>query len=271
MNWTVPDIFIHATDLVSVDKAQQLAANLGLPIAQALPSGWRLLVSDNGLQLARPDGVSVRVDFINGKANRRASEATFKKQPLARALGLNKIRANTTDGKGVEGSIPTIIDATAGFGIDAWMMASLGCSVTMLEQSPILHALLEDALAMALNEERANATAQHLRLINTNAIDYLLDDSSVGADIVYLDPMYPSARKHALVKKGMQLLHELIGADDNGPALLQAALKKATHRIVVKRPKGAQLLTGSDDWSGQITSVASQNTRYDIYHIAKKR
>lgn len=248
-------------------KAQQLATETGLPLAKGPHLGWQLLLSDNALRLARPDELSVNIDFVNGKATRRASESTFKKQPLARALSLPKLAGSSNSNN----ARPTIIDATAGFGTDAWMMASLGSSVTLLEQSKVLFLMLREAIDAAKANPTTKAVARELSLINTDSLAYLLDTKSKPANIVYLDPMYPSARKQALVKKGMQLLHELIGPDDNGPALLQAALKKATHRVVVKRPKGAPLLAGSEDWTGQTTSIESPNTRYDIYHTATAR
>lgn len=258
MNWSAPELFIHAADSESVAKAQQLARTTGLSVASEPPIGWQLLVSRNTLQLVRPDTVSLSIDFIDGKATRRAAEATLHKQPLARALGLHKRRNNERK--------PTVVDATAGLGIDAWMMASLGCSLTLLEQSSVLHALLNDAIETAKLDTYGAQTAHRITLLNTNAVTYLKDDTTTDADIVYLDPMYPASRKQALVKKGMQMLHDLIGPDDNGPALLQSALQKASYRVVVKRPRGAPALAGSESWAGQLTNVESPNTRYDIYH-----
>lgn len=265
MNWTAPEIFIHATDQLSLPKAQQLAAVTGLSLTTEPASGWQLQISNNVPQLVRPDGVRVLIDFINGKAHRRASESNFKQQPLARALGLRKWRDKAT----ANDRQPSVIDATAGFGTDAWMMASLGCTVTLLEQSQVLWVLLHDAIEAAKAATKTCAVAHSLDLVNINSIEYLSSTAAPTADVVYLDPMYPMARKQALVKKGMQLLHELIGPNDNGPALLHAALQKATHRVVVKRPKGAPLLAGSDAWTGQTTCVESPNTRFDIYHIAR--
>jgi len=279
MNWTAPTIFIHAANRASVLKAEKLAEKTGLPLANdpldknpanlqnAVQAEWRLQVDNNTLQLARPDNVSVNIDFINGKATQRVAESNFTKQPLARALGLHKLRSKDEN----ERQTPTVIDATAGLGTDAWMIASLGCSVRLLEQSPVLCALLQHAIDTAQSSTAHATVANQLELIKTNSIDYLHDGASARADIIYLDPMYPPARKQALVKKGMQLLHELIGPDSNGPALLAAALTKANYRVVVKRPKGAPELGSSAEvtklWSGQITQVESPNTRFDVYHL----
>jgi len=238
MNWTAPEIFIHASDELSLPMARQLAETTGLPMSETQPTGWQLRVSKNQLALVRTDGVSVNVDFINGKANRRAREPNLKKQPLARALGVHKRSSAISSGADTppNNAMLSVIDATAGFGTDAWMMAAMGCSVTLLEQSPVLCALLEHALIAAKSNATSANTANQLELMNTNAIDYLQNRTTAQADIVYLDPMYPITRKQALVKKGMQLLHELIGPDDNSATLLHAALCKASYRVVVKRP-----------------------------------
>jgi 16S rRNA (guanine1516-N2)-methyltransferase len=66
------------------------------------------------------------------------------------------------------------------------------------------------------------------------------------------------------VKKEMQLLHQLVGIDENGAALLDIARQKAKKRVVVKRPKGADFLGGMPTSS----QVSSKNTRYDIYPCA---
>ena len=92
---------------------------------------------------------------------------------------------------------------------------------------------------------------------------------SLAAQIIYLDPMYPQrSRKKAGSRKGMQFLHALLGQPDAeaNNRLLPTALQCAAGRVVVKRPRGAELLGGAADWQGQRTEIASPNTRYDVYH-----
>ena len=57
---------------------------------------------------------------------------------------------------------PTIIDATAGFGSDGWMIASLDTDVRLLEASSVLCAMLNHA---------NDAAGQKLSVINTNSVD----------------------------------------------------------------------------------------------------
>jgi 16S rRNA (guanine1516-N2)-methyltransferase len=66
----------------------------------------------------------------------------------------------------------------------------------------------------------------------------------------------------------MQFLHALLGppADTTGTSLLSIALKCCVNRVVVKRPRGAPPLGGTEHWRGQLTRIESANTRYDVYH-----
>lgn len=297
MNWRAPQIVVRASQPDCTAEANRLAQLTGLPVeefsesqesvADGNSSPWTLLVKPLELSLIRPDGLSVEIDFIRGKGIQRSREANFHSQPLARALSVKKFRQRT-------GQTPSIIDATAGFGTDGWMMASLGCKVQLLEASPVLAAMLMRALDNArgtaaaaasdstLGKLSGNNPAHNISVINTDSVQYLNNHGNAGADIIYLDPMYPQTRSKALVKKGMQLLHELIGPDNNGAKLLNSALNKASYRVVVKRPKGAppladttqftrQNFTGHSftehNFTGNISTVHSANTRFDIYHI----
>jgi 16S rRNA (guanine1516-N2)-methyltransferase len=136
----------------------------------------------------------------------------------------------------------TVIDATAGFGRDAWLMATTHTSssnapppprVIMVERHPIIAALLRDALrrlsllaAHQQNNPAAADLSQRLSLVEMDALDYLLTKVSVTAtasssppttlpDVVYLDPMFPPRRKSAAVKKNMQILHTLLASSSS--------------------------------------------------------
>ncbi|NHW59468.1 class I SAM-dependent methyltransferase, partial [Escherichia coli] len=45
--------------------------------------------------------------------------------------------------------LPDVVDATAGLGRDAFVLASIGCKVRMVERHPVVAALLEDGLKRA--------------------------------------------------------------------------------------------------------------------------
>lgn len=201
----------------------------------------------------------MHIDFLHGKVAHRRQFGGGRGQTLPRAIGM---KGDAT---------PVVFDATAGLGRDAFLLASLGARVTMIERSPVLAALLEDGLQrLAADPELSHIAHAHLQLVQANAIDWLqqqAEDEDNRPDVVYLDPMYPHRSKSALVKKEMRALRALVGDDEDAAQLLQAARHCATKRVVVKRPKGAPLLDDSKP-SG---NVQSKNTRYDIYSVINTR
>lgn len=232
-------------------QAQQLADSLQLPLTHDNTAPLQLLIDASGLSLWAPAlGGPVQVDFVAGKNAHRRQFGGGRGQPLARAIGLKS------------GYNPTIIDATAGWARDAFVLASLGCTMTLLEQQLLLAALIENALQHAVKDPDIAAIAGRMQVFNTNAVDFLTDLPEPNwPDVIYLDPMYPSRDKSALVKKDMQILHQLVGHDATGAELLSIAVQRAKKRVVVKRPKGAPLLNTLKP----VAEVVSKNTRYDIY------
>jgi 16S rRNA (guanine1516-N2)-methyltransferase len=173
---------------------------------------------------------------------------------LARAVGLRG------------GARPSVLDATAGLGRDGFELAGLGCQVTLLERSPVVHALLRDGLARA--QVSAATTCERINLHLADAAEVLTDLAGNTAvrhpDVVYLDPMHPPRDKAALVRKEMRLLRAAVGDDADAAALIEPALVVARQRVVVKRPLRAEALDGrTPDWS-----VSGRTTRYDIYRVS---
>tara|TARA_R100001591_G_scaffold63702_1_gene73499 strand:+ start:138869 stop:139624 length:756 start_codon:yes stop_codon:yes gene_type:complete len=233
------------------DKAVLLADGLGLPVAPLDIQSAQLVLSPSRLELRVPEiGGPIFIDFTAGKYQHRRQFGGGRGQPLAKAVGLKK------------GATPYIIDATAGFGRDAFVLASLGCRVTLIEQNPVMAALLADALQRAMDDKAVTEIISRMQLHQGNAIDYLAGLSDTDRpDVVYLDPMYPSRDKSALVKKEMQLLHQLVGPDSNSSELLTVSRDVALKRVAVKRPKGAEFFANQQPH----VSIESKNTRYDIY------
>ena len=73
--------------------------------------------------------------------------------------------------------------------------------------------------------------------------------------------MFPHRDKSALVKKEMRLFRPLTGDDDDAPALLDAALALASHRVVVKRPRKSLAIAGEPP--GYV--LEGKSSRFDIY------
>jgi 16S rRNA (guanine1516-N2)-methyltransferase len=240
--FTDDSVEVRATAL-----AKQLQLQL-VPMDEQCPQLW---VNESSLSLNVPElGKPFLIDFTSGKYHHRRQFGGGRGQPLAKAIGLK------------QGQSPTVIDATAGFARDSFVLASLGCEVMMLEQQPIMAALIDDAVSRARQVKETQDIAQRLNIQQGNAIVYL-NNLTTAPDVIYLDPMYPSRDKSALVKKDMQLLHKLAGEDISGADLLKLAKQTAKKRVVVKRPKGAPYL--GDDITH--THVQSKNTRYDIYPL----
>jgi 16S rRNA (guanine1516-N2)-methyltransferase len=242
---------IAFTEDSAAKRALLLAKHLQLELVALDKHQSQLWVSDSCLSLNIPElGNPFLIDFTSGKYHHRRQFGGGRGQPLAKAIGLK------------QGQSPTVIDATAGFARDSFVLASLGCEVMMLEQQPIMAALIDDAVSRARQVKETQDIAQRLNIQQGNAIVYL-NNLTTAPDVIYLDPMYPSRDKSALVKKDMQLLHKLAGEDISGAELLKLAKQTAKKRVVVKRPKGAPYL--GDDITH--TNVQSKNTRYDIYPL----
>ena len=243
-------------------EAKLFADKHGLQIAniKQANSPFLLYYKDNHVELIdRQENTAIHVDFLSGALAHRRQFGGGKGQAIAKAVGLNKY------------PLPlTIVDATAGLAKDAFVLACLGCSLTLLEQNPIIAELVNSAIKLAENEEDFRAIKQQgFELIQADAITYLQNLSNkpdvIYPDVIYLDPMYPERKKSAAVKKNMQILQKLLGHDASKQAdekeLLDIALNTAVKRVVVKRPKGAPTLSEKKP----NTCIESKTTRYDVY------
>ncbi len=216
-----------------------------------------LVFSDKGVSLEsreRKNPLVVQVDFVSGSVAHRRQFGGGKGQMIAKAVGLAK------------GFVPHVLDATAGLGRDAFVLASLGGRVSMLERSPIVHALLEDGLARAKRhaQEEGDVALEsilaRMTLLNIDSGDFLTQASD-PFDVVYLDPMFPERKKSAQVKKEMRVFHAAVGADEDADNLLPLALERATYRVVVKRPRIAP------DLAQQKPNfrLEGKSSRFDVY------
>lgn len=231
--------------------AAALAAQLGLPGAESAAE-FAVQVGPEGVQLVELGPGTpgpIRVDFVAGAAAHRRLYGGGAGQMIAKAVGLQP------------GVRPTVLDATAGLGGDAFVLAQLGCTMTLLERQPVVAALLADGLVRAAADPEVGAIAARMRLIRGNAIEAMAAWADEPPQVIYLDPMFPHRDKSALVKKEMRLFRPLVGDDDDAPALLAAALPLASHRVVVKRPRKAPAIAGP----APSFVLEGKSSRYDIY------
>ena len=152
-----------------------------------------------------------------------------------------------------------ILDVTGGWGRDATLLARCGAEVVVLERQPVMAALLADGL------ERLGSGPLQLSLIHADALDYLSGLTPEDyPDVIYIDPMHPERRKSALVKKDMQALQRLFGADADAQLLIATAIEKTRKKVVVKWPQGLPLLQPNE-------SMPGKTVRFDIYRTDEKR
>jgi len=185
-------------------------------------------------------------DWLSGEVGFRAQRVSKSNELLARALG---VKPNYR---------PWVVDATAGMGRDSWIMACLGCQVTMLERAWPVALLLDDVLKRTQASAIGGEIARRNQLRFANAGNVL---SQIDAEVIYLDPMFPERKKSALVKKEMRLFKRLVGDDADADGLLQSALEAPVKRVVVKRPKGAPHLNDEAPHH----QIQGKKFRFDVY------
>ena len=245
---------VHYNEEPQRTIAEALAKKLGLKCATVTEAGTGLVLNFTPAYLEMRDleqNVAIHVDFIAGTLAHRRQYGGGKNQPLGKAVGLKP------------GVTPSVLDATAGLAKDAFVLATLGCPITLIERSPFVAALIQNAIERASTDEFFIPLLQNgFELIHANAIEYISTlTENKKPDVIYLDPMYPEKIKSARVKKNMQILQKLLGQDEDTEQLLNIAQHCAKKRVVVKRPKGAEYIGGIKP----AFDVASKNTRYDVY------
>lgn len=228
----------------------ELADKLTLPCLAKITNDYQyyLTIIDDKLALIEnhKNSQPLIIDFTSRK-NFIRTNSSWRQELIARACGVKA------------GYRPSIIDATAGFGEDAIVLASIGCKVTMVERSSILIALLDDAL------QRLNKTISSpldIELIHADSINYLTT-CEFKPDVIYLDPMFPTRQKSALVKKKMRILRDLVSEDADSQTLFAIAKQRARKRLVVKRPKLAPTI---DETKPDISFTGS-SCRFDVYML----
>ena len=251
---------IVAASVADEPAAARLQRRLALPL---LPSGTDpvscevlhavLVICSDVLSLqqtGRDAPGPVQVDFASARTRYRSR--TGAHELLGKAVGTSKK-------KGLR-----VLDATAGLGRDAFVLADLGCTVVLCEREPVIVELLRSGLQRAAHADDhwLEGVAQRLALCEGDVRDLPLAAHAV--DVLYLDPMYPRRNKSAAVKKEMALFHSLLAnpaADEDADSLLHWALDQDVARVVVKRPPKSPHL-------GPVQpshSIAGKAVRYDVY------
>lgn len=224
-------------DSADPDYAREVQARLGLPEADEAEPGefsHLLTLDDGGLSLhsllsksgSRP--LPTRVDFSDPTLTYRR-HTSGKQQGIAKAVGLNRHDPMH------------VLDATAGLGKDAFILASLGCRVSMLESSPLIFSLLQDGMLRAAQSQEPELTdiIQRMQLNHASAeiwLQDILQGKRPRPDVIYLDPMFPPRNKQAAVKRDISLLQEILPPASEPERLLDLAIACRVKRVVLKQP-----------------------------------
>jgi 16S rRNA (guanine1516-N2)-methyltransferase len=255
---------VVAADSLNRGAGLELAERLGLAFldVRAGAAGvapFLLSLGPDGLALHCAEGGfgPISCDFAGGRLWHRHHFGGGLGQGIARAVGLK------------QSADLWVADLTAGLGEDAFVLAGLGARVVLLERHPVIGALLEDGLRRArqlAGNSSTAATIERMDLILCDAFAWLQARTGDNCpDVAYLDPMFPERTKSARVRKEMQALQRIVGADGDSAALLELALDRARYRVVVKRPRHAPPLgTRSPSFA-----VTGRSTRYDVYALRR--
>lgn len=202
-----------------------------------------------GLTLVKGD-LQLRGDFTH-------MQGRLRQQNLERELLIKAAKV-----KGIEH--PVAVDATAGLGEDALLLAAAGWTVHLYERDATIAALLNDAHKRA-TQVPALAEAMSRMILHTQDSIEALQNLSFEVDLVHLDPMFPARHKSASVKKKSQLLQALEAPCEDEDALLEAAIAAHPRKIVIKRPlKGAFLANKKPSYS-----LKGKAIRYDVIALPR--
>ena len=175
-----------------------------------LPKGWRMQKKKNtGLCLTANDGQVFWLDFLSKKA-------LSQKQPLAKAVGF-------------KGKPLNILDITAGWAKEAFLLSKAGCHVTAVESNPFVFHFVQKSLL----QKRISLT--NLQFALDNSLNYLKNiKETEKPDVIYMDPMFGNKKK-SLSQKSLVILKKIVGETKDKDLLFKYSLRKAKKRVVIKR------------------------------------
>lgn len=242
---------VDEEDSESLKLAQRLGVKLEYGEEPPEGADWILFYEEEVLFLfcpKFPELKPIAIDFLSGDFARRWKSAS-RNDILAKAVGLKK-------------GTRTVLDATCGFGYDAFFLATFpDVEVYACERNPVAAELVMNAFLRVKEMGRFEEFPLYFHF--GDSISFMADPRTPDFDCVYLDPMYPREEsKSAKQKKEMQLYRELVGKDLDASELFAAAWKKARKRVVVKRPDDAESIVKEREPDFMIEG---KTVRYDVY------
>ena len=224
--------------------AEAFARRTGAPVLERPGEELTVVFDSKGVSLTGY-GLTYQGDFEN--MLHRVTNGRLQHEMLVRAAK-------------AEGENLKAIDATAGMGEDAFLLAAQGYEVTLYEQNPVVAALLKDAIRRAKKNQILKDIAGRMKVVEADSVESmskLLDP----VDVIYLDPMFPARQKSSLINKKLQLIQKLEPPCSEETDLFDAALKVCPSRIIVKRPLKSECLAGREP----SYTLKGKAIRYDCY------
>ena len=227
------------------DMAESFSRKTGAPIVDKPGEYLTIHFDSKGVSLSG-FGLTYQGDFAETMMH-RVTNGRLQHEMLVKAASSEK-----------EGR--KAIDATAGMGEDAFLLAAQGYEVTLYEQNPVVAALLKDAIRRAKKNQILKDIAGRMKVVEADSVESmskLLDP----VDVIYLDPMFPARQKSSLINKKLQLIQKLEPPCSEETDLFDAALKVGPSRIIVKRPLKSEYLAGREP----SYTLKGKAIRYDCY------
>lgn len=207
------------------DMAESFARRTGAEIVENPGDYLTVMFDSKGVSLAG-FGLTYQGDFEN--MLHRVTNGRLQHEMLVRAAKSEKPGRRA-------------IDATAGMGEDAFLLAAQGYEVTLYEQNPVIAALLKDALRRARKNMILKEITERMKLVEGNSVE-CMEKQLDPVDVIYLDPMFPARQKSGLINKKLQLIQKLEPPCSAETDLFDAAIKANPSKIIVKRPLKSEFL-----------------------------
>ena len=228
------------------DMAESFARRTGAEIVENPGEYLTVMFDSKGVSLAG-FGLTYQGDFEN--MLHRVTNGRLQHEMLVRAAKSEKPGRRA-------------IDATAGRGEDAFLLAAQGYEVTLYEQNPVIAALLKDALRRARKNMILKEIAERMKLVEGNSVE-CMEKQLDPVDVIYLDPMFPARQKSSLINKKLQLIQKLEPPCSEETDLFDAAIRANPEKIIVKRPLKSEFLAGRKP----SYTLNGKAIRYDCYTL----
>lgn len=228
---------------INWQQFQLLAESNGLTLNQIEKyNQYQFFINDNQLFFKNDNFMSnelpigANIDFVLTKLVSQFKTAGFKREPLAKAIGLKQYSS--------------ITDATFGMGGDSMYFLAMGLKVIAYEREPIIFLINKIKIdSLAKIDERFNFIKLHFGEAN----------EGLTHEVIYYDPMYSDHNDKALPNKQMRIFRSVIGVDTDEITVANK-LKNLCLRFVIKRPLKASVLLEKPQ-----IQFKGKSTRYDVY------